>query len=1040
MDDVHSVATHNENPPFFVPDPEKAAASQLAAFMRFCEEETGEPFPDCAAFHRFSVEDHPRFWGLFLRWSGIRCEGESIPVCTDSLCERARFFPNLHLSYVENLLCGEPSDDDQIALTVRRASGAREHLSRADLRDRVLRLAGALVALGIGPGDRAVAVAYNNSEIILAALAAAAVGATVSSAAPDMGAPSILSRFQQLEPAILFANLSVPAGGGPLSLPERIAEVARELPSLTSFVALDDGPLPPDLAVPAHRLSDLLRHAPLAGSLPRFPFNHPLFILFSSGTTGKPKCIVHGAGGTLLEHVKEHRLHGDLRAADTMLFHTSAAWMMWNWQMSALACGARIVVYDGPVCGAETLWRIVAEEKVTVFGTSPPYLQLCQDAGYAPGRALDLTALRAILSTGSILYDRQYDWVREHVGALPVQSISGGTDIIGCFVLGNPMLPVYRGESQGRSLGLDVQALRGDGSPASERIGELVCRNPFPSRPLGFHGDPDGERFHRAYFSQNPGVWTHGDLIEFSPQGSARLHGRSDGVLNVNGFRIGPAEIYRILQAIPDIAEAMAVEQRVPGAGSETRLVLLVVLKTPGGFDRDLAIRIRRTLARDGSAAHVPAVIAEVRELPVTHSGKRSECAARDALNGLDAGNAGALRNPDCLEHIRRQVEQSLPAPTYTEDAQAMDGDSFVDRELRAVWESLLGVSPIRAEDDFFELGGSSLLAVHLLMEVRDRLGVELPPSILLRAPTLGALSAVLRAGADEPFAPPVLLRAGHGQDHGQEHERPVFLVHGLRGDVLDLRPLAARLDLGRPVYGLQARGLDARERPQDRVEDMAAYYVEHVRRLQPEGPYALAGFSFGGLVAYEMACRLRREGEEVEFLGLIDSYVDAGCLLSTERLRFLTARPARVAWRKVRRLLGAAPPERLAEPTLPLLQQQARESRRAQSAYRPQPYGGPVTFFRATGRNPWYCDPLPVWRRAAVAGLTVLQVPGGHLDLIREPNVAVLARLLCDGLRPKSLTIPQHVDGASEAAAAQMPDQAMPDPDAPGLSCATQP
>jgi acetoacetyl-CoA synthetase len=669
----------------------------------------------------------------------------------------------------------------------------------------------------------------------------------------------------------------------------------------------------------------------------------------------------------------------DLRPGDGLFFHTSAAWMMWNWQLSALASGAEIVLYDGPIAGSSTLWQIVSEEQVCVFGTSPPYLQLCEDSGYSPRRELDLWALRAVLSTGSILHDWQYDWVAEHAARVPLQSISGGTDIVGCFVLGSPNLPVRRGWIQCRSLAMDVQAFDG----------ELVCRNPFPSRPLHLLGD-DGRRFHETYFEQNPGVWTHGDLIEFDEHGHARMHGRSDGVMNVHGLRVGPAEIYRALRAVPEVQEAMAVER-------DERLVLLVVLRPETELDGRMIVRIRREIARSTSPLHVPELVVQVDQLPTTHSGKRSERATRDVLSGVEGTNTAALANPESLDAIRRAVDAALlerrAVPTL---------EGSTEARLRAIWETVLGIAPLRPDDNFFDVGGTSLAALRLLEAIHQHMGIDLPLSILLDAPTTAAMARAIDEPGAGRSAPLVLLRPGN-------RERPLFLVHSLFGDVLSMRPLALDLSTDRAIYGLQARGLDPAQPPDTRVEQMVPPYVESIRAVQPDGPYALGGHSLGGLVAFEMARRLVADGEEVEWLGLIDSDLHHSCLTLPERLRWLAwksgdlmraaradprGRLPRYARKVVLRVVPRAPialPER--ESTLPPLMRRLENAGwEAFDAYRPSPYPGAATFFRTESPREDRGDPMPVWGRVVDGGLTVENVPGSHADVVAEPNVRALA------------------------------------------------
>jgi acetoacetyl-CoA synthetase len=986
--------------------------SQLAGFVELCEERTGRSFDGPQDFHAFSVFDYRRFWSLFLEWADPLREGESEPVCTDDRPEAATFFPNLRLSYAENLLSSRsPEDDERIAVIARHGAGPTQRITRGELREQVRTLAGHLRALGVQAGDRVATITPNNAEAIVGGLAAATIGATFSSAAPDMGVSAILSRFEQLSPKVLMAGL------GGEALANRVEAVARALPSLVAILALDEGAETDEIdGIPVLRLSDLLAspaggHA-LADGWERFPFNHPLFVLFTSGTTGPPKCIMHGAGGTLLEHLKEHRLHVDLREDDTLFFHTTAAWMMWNWQLSALTCGTPIVVFDGPLEGPGTLWEIVAEEDVTVFGTSPPYLQLCEDSSYSPKRDAPPRRLRSVLSTGSVLRDWQYDWVGEEVGPVRLQSISGGTDIVGCFVLGHPELPVRRGMIQCRSLSLDVQALPTETTPADSRVGELICRNPFPSRPLGLLGDADGSRFHDAYFAENEGVWTHGDLIEFDEDGQARIHGRSDGVLNIQGVRIGPAEIYQALREVPEIAEAMAVEQQ---QGASSRLVLLAVMRDGEVFDDQLVMRIRRTIARHASALHVPELVVAVDELPVTHSGKRSERAGRDAVNGRAVANRAALANPESVETVARAVALAEADLADREEAIEVPDDAPTVEKLRAIWEVVLGTASLADDDDFFEVGGTSLLAVRLFYLIAERLDRELPLSTLLEAPTIAELAAAI----DDPTRHTgrlVLMRRGSGVP-------PLFLVHSLWGDVLGMRQLARAIETDIPVYGLRARGLEPDEEPQTSVEVMARTYADAIRAAQPDGPYRLAGHSFGALVAFETARQLSEEGAEVGWLGLIDGELSTTCLPPALRWRYRAALPfhtARAAiadpraaaralfreaipslWRRSsgRRAspsaaLAEEPPASWMEGVAPHYQRLAGTCLAAAEAFRPRPYPGAVTYFVPEVRRfHLYADPLPVWRRVAEGGLGIERVPGPHVGMVSGERAAIVAR-----------------------------------------------
>ena len=972
--------------------------SQVAAFREVCAGITGRELGDAAALHRFSVDHPAEFWRTFLDWSELPWSGSADTVLVGSDVETARFFPDVTLNYAEALLRTLPDvDDDSPALTSVHADGPADSYTRRELREAVERTATALAGLGLGAGDRVVAIAPNHARVVVTALAVTALGATLSTATPDMGAGALLGRFGQVEPVLLVLDRK--------GMAESTArDLVVGLPTLRRLVVLDDQPLPDDAPVPVHRMADVVEAAtgPRA-AWPRVPFDHPLFVMFSSGTTGPPKAMVHGVGGTLLEHVKEHRLHGDLHPDDTMYFHTTTAWMMWNWQLSALAVGAHVVLYDGPLRGPDTLWRLVAEHGVSVFGTSPAYLQLCQDEGYRPAGEVDLPRLRAVLSTGAVLHPWQFDWLAESVGPQPLQSISGGTDIIGCFVLGHPELPVRPGRCQSRSLGLDVVAVDDDGNEVVGRIGELVCRRPFPSRPVGFLQDPDGARFHAAYFADHPGMWTHGDLVEFDDDGSARMHGRSDGVLNIDGVRIGPSEINTVLRAVPEIVDTMAVEQRDPARPGLSRMVLLLVLRPGAELDGELERTVRRTLRREASAAHVPALVVAVPEVPLTHNGKRSDAAARKAVNGDPVTNVDALKNPGCLDDIRAAVLAATgggsPPPASAVPEAAPDvhiggglpadvSDEHVEAvypEVERIWREVLDVRDPRPDDEFEDMGGTSRQAMQLLRKVWLEIGVDVPITDLDDRPTLlGIAHAVAGRRAAAASRVP-LLRPGRG--------RPLFVVSDLWGQLNSYHSLIQGLETDRPVYGLQPELSDPDGRRRT-IEEVAEETLTLLRGAQPAGPYSLSGYSFGGLVAYEVACRLRAAGEQIRYLGLLDVQPPTGSLTDGERsahragrtlkrLRTLTSREAPAALRQWWHERSASAPDPEHEAFL--------RSSDVFNAHQLSRYDGSVMYYLAEERLPLVGNSLAAWRRAA-PHLMVTEVPGDHDDLLSGPTIGELS------------------------------------------------
>jgi acetoacetyl-CoA synthetase len=624
--------------------------------MRALSADLGREISDYGALHRFSIEHRGEFWAAVWGFTGIVGEGPGPAIAGDpDAMPGVRWFPEARLNYAENLLRRRGEGP---ALIFRGEDGVAARLSHDELRSRVAALAQALRSFGVVPGDRVCAMLPNLPETMVAALATAAVGGVWSSCSPDFGVRGVLDRFGQVEPKVLLTPDGYSYGGSQHDVREKAAAVREQLPSVERwlFVPHADAEAPtPDGAL---RLADVLAaHADAELRFTRLPFDHPLAILFSSGTTGPPKCIVHGAGGTLLQHLKEHRLHVDLRPGDRLFYFTTCGWMMWNWLLSGLASEATLCLYDGSPSHPDvgTLFRYAEAERFDVFGTSAKFIDALAKSGYEPGRACELGSLRTLLSTGSPLSPEGFDFVYEHVsGDLCLSSISGGTDIVSCFVLGNPIGPVWRGEIQAPGLGMAVEVWGDDGRPLHGRKGELVCTKPFPSMPRGFLGDPDGARYRAAYFERFPGVWCHGDFVEATEHGGFVIHGRSDAVLNPGGVRIGTAEIYRQVESLPEVQESLVIGQDWQG---DVRIVLFVVLRAGLPLDEALEDRIRQRIRRNATPRHVPARIVQVPEIPRTRSGKIVELAVRDVVHDRPVRNREALANPEALEHFRKRPE-----------------------------------------------------------------------------------------------------------------------------------------------------------------------------------------------------------------------------------------------------------------------------------------------------------------------------------------------------------------------------------------------
>jgi acetoacetyl-CoA synthetase len=635
-----------DNPILWEPSAERRESSAMYRFMR------QQGFDNYDALYQWSVEDSPAFWEALCGFCDIRFAKppESILKRPDNIMN-AGWFDGSELNYAEHLLRHEGEHE---ALVFSAENGERRSLSFDELRDAVAGVAAGLRSAGVVKGDRVGGYLPNCPEAVIAMLATTSIGAIWSSCSPDFGVTGVVDRFGQIEPKVLFTANAYFYNGKRFDCLATVAQIVEAIPAIEQTIVVPFAGGEIDVSgIGNAALLEAFVEADAALSFEPVAFDHPLFIMYSSGTTGVPKCIVHGHGGTLLQIVKEHELHCDTGPGDRLFYFTTCGWMMWNWLATGLATGATLVLFDGSPFynDGRVLWQMAEREKITVFGTSAKYISALQKAGVRPREEFDLPDLRAVLSTGSPLAPESFDYVYDAIGSdLQLSSIAGGTDIISCFVLGNPMLPVRRGEIQCRGLGMAVAFFDDDGNALLEERGELVCARPFPSAPVGFWNDPDNAKYSAAYFEKYPGIWAHGDFAELRRTGGVVIHGRSDSVLNPGGVRIGTAEIYRQVEKLDEVVESIAVGQDWE---DDVRVVLFVVLRPGVELDDALRDRIRRVIRENTTPRHVPAKIVAVPEIPRTKSGKIVEIAVRSVVHGEEVKNTEALANPEALRHFR---------------------------------------------------------------------------------------------------------------------------------------------------------------------------------------------------------------------------------------------------------------------------------------------------------------------------------------------------------------------------------------------------
>jgi acetoacetyl-CoA synthetase len=644
------------------PTAERISKTRMDAFRRYINQRHHLTIDDYRALHQWSIDQRPDFWQAIVDFFDIRFHQQPDAVLVEGpQMPSAEWFPGATLNFAEHLLSRR---DDAVAVIAVSENGQREQLTWAELAEHVAGFQNGLIAAGVGLGDRVAACMPNTWQTLVAMLATTSLGAIWSCSSPDFGTQGVIDRFGQIEPKVLITCAGYRYAGKEIDQTIKVNEILERLPTLQQLVMV------PYIRPTAH-IEDFHTQANVTlwddfyfpGGEPDFvpvPFAHPLYILYSSGTTGVPKCIIHSTGGTLLQHVKEHGLHSDLGPGERLFYYTTCGWMMWNWLISALAVGSAVVLYDGSPFqpDPERLIDLIDDERISVFGTSPKYLATLESSGVKPNQSHDLSSLKTLLCTGSALSPQSYDYVYRDLKAdVCLASMSGGTDIVSCFVNGNPMSPVRRGENMGKSLGMAVEVWNDEGRPVIGEKGELVCTRHFPAMPIGLWNDPDGEKLRTSYFSQFPGVWAQGDYAEQLPHGGMMIHGRSDAVLNPGGVRIGTAEIYRQVEKIPQVLDSVAIGQQWQ---DDVRVVLFVRLRADVELDEALQQQIRQVIRANTTPRHVPAKIVAVTDIPRTISGKVVELAVRNMVHGQKVKNTDALANPEALEQFRDRPELKL--------------------------------------------------------------------------------------------------------------------------------------------------------------------------------------------------------------------------------------------------------------------------------------------------------------------------------------------------------------------------------------------